>query len=334
MKVELEHPVESARPTFFQRPDQVPHPLYVVTPIFNSSRYRSRWRLYDDFAKRVHEAGAHLYTAEAAFGEREWAVTDPSWPNHLQLRTGHELWLKENLINVMVSRLPRDWKYVAWIDADVRFARDDWANETVHRLQHFDFVQMWSQFQDLSPKHEIVGQNTSFMSVWQSGAPRRCSGDYPYYGRRGYPGAPGLAWACTRRAWDAVGGLIDWSILGACDWFMAHALVGELDRVMKPDYPAAYTEPMYQWQARAELHIKRNVGAMDGLALHEWHGPKVARKYGTRDQILVQTQFNPTSDLKRDWQGLYQLETEPWNLRQIALRDRIRRYFHERDEDA
>lgn len=324
------------RPTLFQRPDQLPYPLYVVTPIFNSQRYRSRWRLYEDFAKRVEESGAILYTIEAAFGDRAWVVTEPSWEHHIQLRTGHELWLKENLINLAVSRLPQDWKAVAWVDADVRFVRDDWANETLHRLQHVKFLQMWSQFQDLSKNHEIIGENQSFMSVYESGVPRQrvTSGDYPYYGRRGYPGAPGLAWAATRDAWDAVGGLIDWSILGACDWFMAHALVGELDRVIKPDYPTAYTDPMYEWQRRAELGIKRNVGVMDGLALHEWHGPKSQRRYATRDKILVETKFDPATDLKRDWQGLYQLHTEPWNLRQYALRDRVRRYFSERDEDA
>src|SRR4051812_49367686 len=99
----------------FRRPDQVSAPLYVVTPIFNPVRYRSRWKLYEDFARRVEQAGAILYTVEVAFGERAFAVTEAGHPRHIQLRTDHELWLKENIINVGVARLPHDWKYVAWV---------------------------------------------------------------------------------------------------------------------------------------------------------------------------------------------------------------------------
>lgn len=63
---------------------------------------------------------------------------------NLQLRTSHEIWLKENSLNLGFARLPPDWKYAAWIDADVTFARPDWACETVHQLQHNPVVQMWS----------------------------------------------------------------------------------------------------------------------------------------------------------------------------------------------
>jgi len=32
-----------------------------------------------------------------------------------------------------VVGLPRDWRYVAWIDADVHFLNRDWAQETLHQ---------------------------------------------------------------------------------------------------------------------------------------------------------------------------------------------------------
>lgn len=61
--------------TLFQRPDQVAAPLYVVAVIFNPIRFRARWKLFSDFAKRVEESGAILYTAEAAFGHREFVLS-------------------------------------------------------------------------------------------------------------------------------------------------------------------------------------------------------------------------------------------------------------------
>jgi hypothetical protein len=43
---------------------------------------------------------------ELAFGNRPFEVTDPDNPRHVQVRSGHELWHKENLVNLGVARLP------------------------------------------------------------------------------------------------------------------------------------------------------------------------------------------------------------------------------------
>ncbi len=316
--------------TFFQRPDKLHHPLYVVTPVFNSQRFRSRWRLYEDFARHVECAGAILYTVEIAFGNRDFVVTRSGHPRHLRLRTKSEMWLKEAAINLMVQRLPRNWKYVAWIDADFHFARGDWADETLHKLQHYDMVQMYSSIQDLTPDHDPLGPSRSFADVWlefgenvQPNGKRRKA---PYGGP---PGCPGGAWACTRDCWNGMGGLLDLAILGADDWYMAHAFTGQWDRIEWPAFHPRYRESMGVWADRADRYIKRNIGCVSGLALHGWHGPKVHRKYGTREQILVKYQYNPERDLFRDWQGLYSLDPQ-----RIGLRDEIRRYFAERSEDS
>jgi hypothetical protein len=89
---------------------------------------------------------------------------------------------------------------------------------------------------------------------------------------------------------------------------------------------------MKEWEARSERHIRRNVGVVKGLALHHWHGPKTNRRYGTRDKVLVDNQFNPDADLKRDWQGLYQL-SDQHAPKSIKLRDGLRAYFRQRNED-
>ena len=60
------------------------------------------------------------------------------------------------------------------------------------------------------------------------------------------------------------------------------------------------------WQARA-LKLRGDLGYVAGTVLHHWHGRKAAGKYWDRCKILTDTQFDPSVDLKRDWQGLYQL---------------------------
>jgi hypothetical protein len=88
-----------------------------------------------------------------------------------------------------------------------------------------------------------------------------------------------------------------------------------------------------QWQARAVREVQTNIGYVDGLLLHEWHGPKAARQYKSRWRILTDHAFDPYTDLKADWQGLWQWEdlSQP---RMQGLRDDVRRYFSSRNEDA
>ena len=104
--------------------------LYAITTVYNPAGYESRFRLYREFAKRIEKSGVALYTVELATGDQDFAVTDAEDPRHIRLRSPHTLWYKENLINIAIARLPRDWEYVAWLDADIQFLRPDWVTQT------------------------------------------------------------------------------------------------------------------------------------------------------------------------------------------------------------
>jgi hypothetical protein len=300
-------------------------PLYVVTPVINPSRYQSRYRLYEAFEKYIADIGGILYTVEAAYGDRPFEVTRQDNPRHVQVRTQHELWHKENLINLGVARLPSDWKYVAWIDSDVQFARPDIAVETIHQLQHFGIVQMFSHATDLGPTHQPLKSFDGFMAQYTRSQQEPESKSYSHW-------HPGFAWAARRDAWDDLGGLIDWAVVGSGDRYMACAMIGSvaqcLSRNLRQGCPH-YAAWCLEWQDRAERHLKRNVGYVDGLLLHYFHGAKKNRGYQDREQILWRNQFDPVRDIKRDWQGMWQLTDQKYRLR-----DQLRAYFRSRNEDG
>jgi len=83
------------------------------------------------------------------------------------------------------------------------------------------------------------------------------------------------------------------------------------------------------WQARAADVVKRDLGFVPGTILHHFHGSKANRKYVSRWDILVLFQFDPTRDVYRNSQGVLELEEH-----KPELRDAIRRYFKQRQEDG
>jgi hypothetical protein len=310
-----------------------------VTPVINAARFRTRWKHYEDFEKHVAESGAILYTIEVAFGDRDFVVTQPGKAGHIQMRTHHELWLKERAINLCVQRLPMDAKYIAWVDADCTFARHDWADETRHQLQHYPIVQMWSQLSDVDPSYEVVNQLRSFMDVQISGATKKSADVYGYGAAFGVGqnfGSPGLAWACHRDVWSQIGGLLDICIMGAGDWYFAQTVMGKLEAAIstRNDLTPAFIRRMKDYAmhvARAKGQgraVMGNCGVMKGLVVHYWHGGRSKRQYNTRGEILSRNGFDPDKDLQPDWQGLYQLTD-----RSTALRRDIQTYFAQRNED-
>jgi hypothetical protein len=299
--------------------------LWIIAVVSNPERYKSRYELFHRFKKSVEVSGANLLIVEMAFGSRPFELTEPNNPHHVQLRSNAEVWHKENMINIGISRLPQDWKYVAWIDADIEFMRQDWPDEIIHQLQHFHVIQLFQNAIDLGPEGQAIKTMDGFVYSW-------LTGQDPAFSKKGGSGPywhPGYAWAARREAIDALGGLIDFAILGAADHHMAWAFLGKVIENTPKEVTPAYRKHLEIWQDRATVHIRQNVGYMPGTIFHHWHGSKVNRFYTSRWKILTKHGFNPELDLKRDWQGV-------WHLSDVGLRMRndLRAYFRSRNEDG
>jgi len=312
-----------------------PHQLYVITTVTNPSRYASRWRLHEQFAKECAEHSATLITVEGAFGRRVHHITEPRnglehgnpLVNHYQFRTDHELWHKENLINLGVARLPHDWQYVAWVDADVSFVRKDWAVETIHQLQHFDVVQMFQTAVDLGPTGHAFNTYNGFGYSFAERLPEFHVGNGYYSGGKYWH--PGFAWAMRREAWDSLGGLVDFAILGAADHHMALALINQGQKSLPDGIHPNYRRLLMDWQHRANIHVRQNIGYVPGTVLHNWHGKKKDRRYWDRWSILKKHNFDPMRDIVRDYQGMWKLSHEG-----LRMRNDLRAYFRSRNEDS
>lgn len=311
-------------------------PLYVIAVISNPARYKTRYRLYREFEAYMNaNPKVKLYTVEMAYGDRPFEVTSASNPRHIQVRSKDELWHKENLINIGVSALPQDWKYMAWIDADTKFARYDWAEETIHQLQHYPIVQLFSHslFLDAqyAPQHGAPSLAYGYRNSRESFDPNRpvIAMAFKEYGETPYK--TGLGWAYTREAYENIGGMMDRCIIGSADYHMAAAFIGDAEKTIPSESSDAYKTMILRWQDNAYAYIQGRIGYVDGLILHFWHGEMKDRRYRERWKIV--NNFDPDLHIVRDWsnRGLLKF-SKTGELTDVPRY--LSEYFRLRNEDA
>lgn len=140
--------------------------FYCITPYFNPQRYQSRKRLYHQFKRSMERQGVKVITVEVALCDRNFEVENNNDPLWIGLRSDHEIWNKEAAINYVLRRFlpsydPR-FEYFAWVDGDIEFVTQNWAEETWHALQRYLIVQLFQTAADLGPDGQVLQVHNGF----------------------------------------------------------------------------------------------------------------------------------------------------------------------------
>lgn len=308
--------------------------LDVVTCISNPLRWDSRLTLTKNFIKHMLDSGVRLTVVETEYGDRPFQLDQIPNIRHVPTRASTMAWSKESALNFGIRTLPHDAKYVAWIDADIEFRRKDWAAETVHALQMYPVVQPWSEALDLGPKGEVMQVkgthvHKSFGWVWQEMGNvvdwwKNQQEGFKYF----YPHS-GFGWSATLDWFNQVGGLLDFSGLGAGDHQMSLAMVGEVDRAIHGLSSDGYKAHVRAWGERAYRITKGRVSFVEGRIEHNWHGEKNRRRYVERWEVLTKHKFDPLTDVHLNRYGILELsDNKP------EMRREFEAYFRQRWEDS
>ena len=223
------------------------------------------------------------------------------------------------MINIGVNELPKSWKYMAWIDADLTFLNQNWVQDTIHELQTADIVQLWRTAVNLGTKGETIKIDKSFAYMFiESGTTWSPSDKYGFW-------HPGYAWACTRKAYDKMCGLVDFAILGSGDRHMAMALAGLADKSCPGNIHSNYKVLLKIFQNKVRNF---KVSWVDGTIVHYWHGSFANRRYKERWDILTQNKFDPFEDIGINEKGLIELSETGKRFENL-----LEEYFSGRKED-
>lgn len=296
--------------------------LYVILPYFNYCEYGRRKQLFLEFVERLRGVQTiKIVVVEAALAGKKFQLPKaiPGVYKHLGFITEHSLWIKENLINLAVKQLPESWTYMAWVDADITFLNNNWSMDTLKCLEHKDVVQLFHTAIHMGPDEEALKIERGFGYMHQtSNQPYHKDAKYGFW-------HPGFAWAITRSAYEKMGGLIDWAILGSGDRHMALALIGKVEYSHPGNISDEYAASLKHLQARCE---GLTLGFVKGTIIHHWHGRIEDRKYQDRWKILIKGQYNPSTDVVHNKNGVVQLSVEGERLHKELIE-----YFEGRKED-
>ena len=293
--------------------------LHVIMVVSNPCSYKRRYELARQFMTRMeNEDSVQLYIVELTYSKQPFVLTRKKNPRHLQLKTEIPIWHKENMINLGTQLLPSDWKAMAWIDADIEFESNNWAKDALKLLNGYaDMVQLFSHAVDLDKDDYTMHVANSGGYQYEKQLPYRMGINYWH---------PGYAWACTRKAYETMGGLYENAILGSGDQIMMLSLLGQVDKALNPTNHEAYKKDARLFQERVK---QLRFSYVPGVIRHYYHGTKANRRYRERWQILVEHQYHPQEHLKKEVNGLLvPSESCPPQLLQDILQ-----YFKDRNED-
>ena len=278
--------------------DPVDDNLHVIAVLSNPCLCEKRVSMMRDFCRRMEfENNVILYVVELAYGSQPFSVTSSDCSRHLQLRCDTPLFHKENMVNVGIRRLlPPDWKAVAWIDSNIDFENECWALDTLKVLNGCrDVVQLFSHVLNMDSNEEVMTIHNSFSFKYERGLPN--SGEPNNYWQ------PGYAWACTRRAYETMGGLFDYGLLESSgDYILSSCLINRGVQSVNTACNDHYKGVVMAFQDR----VKRlRLGYVPGVIRHFSLGSNNNNcKYVDYDSILITYNWSPSMIFRND-DGIY-----------------------------
>jgi hypothetical protein len=118
--------------------------------------------------------------------------------------------------------------------------------------------------------------------------------------------------------------------MGSGDHHMSLSLAGLAHKTLPPgDTSANYCAEVLRWERRALKAVNGNVGYVDGVIEHYFHGAKINRNYIGRWNMFLQFGFDPLEDLVRNSFGVWEFATSKPELRRA-----FDRYLQSRFEDG
>jgi hypothetical protein len=288
------------------------HPeAVIVACYYNPTNNPYRLIAFNKFYESIKHLNHRI--VECVIGDSEAQLPKSEFISTVSTNT--TLWHKEALLNGLISKLPSNFKYVLWVDADVIFTNRNWMVDAVAELQpsknrmvqlfeycvHLDQDEFEPSFNFEWHKADVANPKLRHEKLWRSFGANYVTTDYSddlNYDRHGHVG---FAWGARRSVLEAMP-LYDKALIGGADHIMAHAAAGHIDHNCIRKSFTDDIDAINEWSEDFRRVIGGRLGYVKGDLYHIWHGDVAKRQYLKRIQDFTATAKEIT---EKDENGLY-----------------------------
>jgi hypothetical protein len=301
------------------------HPeTVIISCYFNPLGSEYRKKAFDIFYNSIKHLNHRV--VECVIGDSKPQLIANDSISHVHTRD--LLWHKETLLNNLVKTLPKKFKYVLWVDADVIFTNKNWMLDAAKELsggskivQLFEYCVHLNK-DEQNPKSPLDKTDREYANhstfrredLWKSFAAVHNQKEVfnqsrsPIYNVHGHVG---FAWGARRSLLEQVP-LYDKALIGGADHIIAHAAAGHIDYgafqcpKLHPCIEKSFTDdlgPILDWSRKFMSAVSyKGLGFVKGDLYHIWHGDVDKRDYFQRIK-----NFTPKAKeiVRRDKNGFF-----------------------------
>ena len=261
------------------------------------------------------------YVAECTFYHAKPQIPDAT----LVLNSNSYMFYKEQLLNKLEPLVPKSYKKLIFLDADILLDTPDWIDQISESLEKNDIVQPFSEACWLTPDNILIrSKKISYACAIVTKRPINTKTIHNYH--------PGFAWGMKRETFRSLGGFFPRSIIGGGDVaFILNMFPIEVTdelffRGINANFGKLILDSWRQYNTNFKK-VNPTLGFLPNRALHLFHGVKENRQYVTRYEDISKAIKGAWDDeILTNADGLFEFKTP--ELSAVVLN-----YFKGRNED-
>jgi hypothetical protein len=273
--------------------------------LFNPAQTKRMVMNYFYVRNLYQQQGLPVFTLEVLYPGRK-----PEIPDAFHVSAESYMFHKENLFRILETKIPCQYKKIAFLDADVYFQDKTWYQKTSDLLNSHDVVQPFERahWLDLTYKKTMLTRKTVLLNtkpMW----------DFAYH--------PGFAW-CMRRKWYQEIGFFDYAISGSGDTLSTAAW---LDKRF-PEKFQSLPSPLITRYLEFLKKPKPTITYLKDMDIyHLYHGSRENRQYAERHKMLnikgeIEEYIEKNKEEVWEWK-----DKQKWNPMYLD-------YFKKREDDS
>jgi hypothetical protein len=273
--------------------------------LFNPAQTKRMVMNYFYVRNLYQQQGLPVFTLELLYPGRK-----PEIPDAFHVQAESYMFHKENLFRILESKIPCQYKKLAFLDADVYFHDKSWYQKASQLLNSHDVVQPFERahWLDLTYKKTMLTRKTVLLNtkpMW----------DFAYH--------PGFAW-CMRRKWYQEIGFFDYAISGSGDTLSTAAW---LDKRF-PEKFQSLPLPLVSRYLEFLKKPKPSIAYLKEMDIyHLYHGSRENRQYAERHKML-NIKGEIEEYIEKNKEGVWEWKDKPkWNPMYLD-------YFKKREDDS